>query len=89
VIEKTTANAQHAFYYKVLNVAAATVEHGNGAQTDIKSVTVFTEGSACKAQRLATAAVGTNLSNAKKLLKDGGATRFVLIDQNGNFLQNP
>ena len=88
VIDKTDSSAQHAFYYKASNVAAATVEQEDNAETDIKSVTVFTEKGACKAERLATTAYGAGLSNAKKILKEGGATRFVLIDQNGNFIQS-
>lgn len=88
VVDKTTAHARRAFFYKASNVSAATVEK-NQAGSEIKSVTVFLEGEACDAQRLASAASETDLGKAKKILKTGGAVRYVLIDQSGNFLQNP
>ncbi|MDO8519718.1 MAG: hypothetical protein Q7T11_06105, partial [Deltaproteobacteria bacterium] len=92
VVDKTTASAHHAFYYKAVNTAAATVTSSETGTTpsssDLKSVTVFTEEGACKAQGLAIGAYAAGLNNAKKILRVA-ASRSVLIDQNGKFVQIP
>ncbi|OGQ37982.1 MAG: hypothetical protein A2W61_07535 [Deltaproteobacteria bacterium RIFCSPLOWO2_01_44_7] len=93
VVDNTTANAHRAFFYKAFhNVAAATVGQQDRSlsqtDSDLKSVTVFTEEGACKAQGLAAAAYAAGATNAKKILKVA-ASRSVLVDQEGNFVQIP
>lgn len=94
VVDDTTASAHHVFLYKANNVAAATVDiHDKnlaGFPSDLKSVTVFSQESACRAQGMAAAAFAAGLNNAKKMLKVAKATsRSVLIDQSGKFVQIP
>ncbi|MDO8527381.1 MAG: FAD:protein FMN transferase [Deltaproteobacteria bacterium] len=94
VIDNTTATAHHAFFYKAGNIASATVNQDEkgvaSIPSDLKSVTVFTEEGACRAQGMATAAFAAGFDNAKKILKVAGAANHsVLIDQNGKFVRIP
>lgn len=91
VADNTTEHAQHAFLYKATNTSAATVNwEYEGVQlpkSDLKSVTVFSEEGACKAQGLATAVYTLGLERAKKFLKQAGVSRAVLINYEGKFIQ--
>lgn len=86
VSEPTTAYAHHAFSYKALDVAVATV---NGNKSDIRSTTIFSKEGACKAEGLATAISVMDLENAKRFLSSAKIERAVLIDGKGNFYQFP
>lgn len=91
VMDNTTQNAQHAFLYKAINISAATInwEHEGDQLTksDLKSVTVFSEEGALKAQGLAAAVYTLGLEGAKKFLKQAGVSRAVLINSEGKFIQ--
>ncbi|MDP2599616.1 MAG: FAD:protein FMN transferase [Deltaproteobacteria bacterium] len=94
VVDDTTANAHHAFVFKAFqDVAVATVRGSDKNVTDLsndlKSVTVFTNEGAAKAQDLALTGYSAGLNRAQKLLKKAAVERSVLIDQNGRFIQIP
>lgn len=93
VSNPTTEYAHHSFFYKALDVAAATVSTDQGGMilptSDIQTVTVFTKEGACKAQGLATAVYAMGLEHAKKFLEDSEIERAVLIDDAGKFHQFP
>lgn len=86
VADPTTPHAQHVFLYKVHNAAAATL---SAPATELKSVTVFSEGGALEAQKIAQGASALSLEKAKKFLKVAGVPRAVLIDSEGKFIQIP
>ena len=94
VVDDTTANAHHAFVFKAFqDVAVATVRNKDknvaDISSDLKSVTVFTNEGAAKAQDLALAGFSAGLNGAKKILKSSEIQRSVLIDQDGRFIQIP
>ncbi|MDZ4224473.1 MAG: hypothetical protein U1D33_01055, partial [bacterium] len=94
VVDDTTANAHHAFVFKAFqDVAVATVlgsdKNVTDLSNDLKSVTVFTNEGAAKAQDLALTGYSAGLNRAQKLLKKAAVERSVLIDQNGRFIQIP
>lgn len=94
VVDDTTANAHHAFVFKAFqDVAVATVRNNDknvsDISSDLKSVTVFTNEGAAKAQDLALTGFSAGLNRAQKILKSADIQRSVLIDQNGRFIQIP
>lgn len=93
VIDQTSLHAQRAFLYKADDTAAATVAFNQKdfslPASDLKSVTIFTKGSACRAQGLATAVYAMGLTQAQKFLKGSEIDRAVLVDNQGRFYQIP
>ncbi len=94
VVDDTTANAHHAFVFKTFHdIAVATInDHDKnvaGISSDLKSVTVFTNEGAAKAEELALAGFAAGLHQAQKMLKRADMERSVLIDKNGTFIRIP